>query len=200
MPRPFIVLSLPRSRSAWLAHFLTGGNEFWIGHDISVECGSISDFLGMYAGGMVGTCETGVILGWRLIRHLLPSARIVTLHRPLAEIEASLAKFGIGGSALHAELELREGMLEVCSRFPSVRRVEFAELDDPEVCRSLYEHLLESPLDPDWYARMASVNVQVNMLHRSTRLWLNRERQARMKAEVEARLAVLPQGDSTWMT
>lgn len=198
MPRPFIVLSLPRSRSAWLAHFLTAGNEFWIGHDVCVECGSISDFLTMFRGGMTGTCETGAVLGWRLIPHLLPEARIVTLHRRVAEVEASFAKFGIGG--LREELELRAGMLEACSRMPSVRRVEFEELDDPAVCKDLFESLLECSLDPDWYTRLAAVNIQVNMLHRSTRLWLNRARAEAFKAEIVAELGKLPVGDSAWMT
>lgn len=194
--RPFIILALPRSRTAWLAHYLTLGSEFLIGHDTLVECASIEDFLGQFASGMAGTVETGAMLGWRLLRARMPSAHLVTVHRPVSEVEASLRKFGLAPDL--AELEARNGLLEACAMSPGTQSFAWEDLSLPLVGQWLFEHLLERPFDEAWHQRMCEVNIQVDMIARSSRLWENRQRLAGLKAQVAKATAELKEVQA-WM-
>ena len=103
---PFIVVSLPRSRSAWMAHFLAFGGRYAVGHDTLVECNSIAQFISGFRL-MAGTCETGAVLGWRIIRQVMPEVKLVTVRRPVHEVAASFARFGIPVD--EKELEARAG-------------------------------------------------------------------------------------------
>ena len=60
--KPFLVFGLPRSRTAWLSHFLAPSPGA-VGHDTGIDCKSISDFIGQFYGRdrLAGTCETGAI-------------------------------------------------------------------------------------------------------------------------------------------
>src|SRR5258706_14140274 len=149
MSEPFIILTLPRSRSAWLAHFLSYPPAT-CGHDVAVSCESISDFLCQFDCGMSGTVETGAVVAWRLIRHRLPKAKIVTIRRPIGEVRTSLAKLGI--YPVEGELESRSAMLDMLSVEPSVHSLDFRDLDDPDCCGRLFEHCLEMEFDHQWWA------------------------------------------------
>ena len=66
---PFIVLSLPRSRSAWISAFLSYGGRK-CGHDLAPTCGTMAEFVAMFGGGgYAGTAETGAVVGWKAIRN-----------------------------------------------------------------------------------------------------------------------------------
>ncbi len=195
--RPFVVLALPRSRTAWLSLLLRSNGQFLVGHDITVECQHIRQFLDSFKNGMIGTVETGAILAWRLIRHEMPEARLVTVHRPLGEVVDSLAKFGI--KPTEGELEAREAMLEACRSAKGVESIDWRDLDDPACCQWLYELLLGVPLDEAWYREIAGLNIQINMLERSKRLWQNREALASLRAEVIEETRRLPVEDRAWM-
>src|ERR1700743_833304 len=107
MSRPFVVFALPRSRTAWLAHWLSLQQD--VGHDISILCDSPEDFFRQFAEGkMRGCVETAAIDAWRLIRARMPEARFVTIRRPLGAVRVSLLKFGLDPGP---ELELRDSML-----------------------------------------------------------------------------------------
>ena len=65
MTAPFIVFSLPRSRSAWVARFLSYG-EKRCGHDVATECGSLAELTGRLHGEYAGTAETGAVVAGAL--------------------------------------------------------------------------------------------------------------------------------------
>src|ERR1700691_5659915 len=106
---PFIVFSLPRSRSPWIARFLSYGGRP-CGHDLATECASLDEFATLLRGPYVGTVETGAVVGWRALRRRLPEARMAVIRRPVPEVYASLARFGLGGSDLMNELVERDAM------------------------------------------------------------------------------------------
>lgn len=201
MPSPFVVLALPRSRSCWLAHYLTLEGQYLIGHDTLVECASVSDFLGQFeskSDPMLGTVETGASLGWRLLRERLPKAKLLCLLRPLGEIVNSFARFGIAVDL--PELEMREAMLQAAGKAPGVETIQMSDLSDPNCVKWLCEWLLDAPFDAEWYARLSGMNIQVNMLERSTRLFMNRSRIEALKVEVSAATARLPERGLEWLT
>jgi hypothetical protein len=156
---PFIILSLPRSRSAWLAAFLSYPPK-QCGHDIASESRSVPDFLNRLAR-FDGTCETGAVVGWQLIHWYIPQARIIVVKRPVEEIKRSLAQFGI--VPVEGELEARGAMLDACAALPSVTAFDFDELNDQDVCTWIFETCLGLDFDRRWYRKLANQNIQIDV-------------------------------------
>lgn len=191
-PSPFIVLSLPRSRSAWMKHWLSYGGE-QVGHDIATECESVADFKDRLAR-LSGTCETGAVLGWRLIREELPTARLVVVKRDPLEVWKSLSRFGIDADL--DDLVRKWVLLDVVSALPGTLTLSYESLADPLVCKTLFEHCLDLPFDWGWWEQFSSTRIEVDMGLRLQRLVLNRGRMDRFKAEVAARTAKLGESHS----
>jgi hypothetical protein len=180
MQKPFIILALPRSRTAWLAAFLSYPPRR-CGHDIGAESASVQDFLNRLAK-FDGTVETGAVVGWRLIKHLIPQATVICIRRPVLDIKQSLRAFGIRPIA--GELESRRVMLDECAASPGVQSFDFAELDDPLICRVIFERCLGSWLDPKWYRRFATRNIQIDVAEQYRKLIEGRDRLEAFKTQV----------------
>jgi hypothetical protein len=174
MKVPFIVFSLPRSRSAWIARFLSYGGKR-CGHDLATECGSLDEFTEKLRGEYIGTAETGAVVGWKVLRRRLPDARLAVVRRPVPEVYASLARFGLGSSALMDELLERDAMLDQLANVQGVKSFAFADLHGIETCRSLFEHCLGDSFDWEWWEGLANVNVQVDVAERMRFLAANHE-------------------------
>lgn len=183
---PFIVFSLPRSRSAWLSVFLSHGVGL-VGHDIGVECATPDDFADMLRGPLVGTCETGAQFAWKLIRKMLPDAKFVVIKRDPLEVSESLARFGL--TDVDAEMDRRCALLSEISDSEGTLTFSYDDLGHPGVCWAIYEHCTGLPMDMRWWAQMDALNVQVDMPRMIDRLIHNRDRIAGLKAEVARRLA-----------
>lgn len=172
---PFIVLSLPRSRSAWIARFLSYG-DMRCGHDLATTCETVKEFTNLLGAEYAGTAETGAVVGWRAIRRLRPDLKIAVIRRPVDEVYHSLARFGVGSPALMAELSKRDAMLDEVGRLRGVRSFSFSDLNSVTSCQELFEHCLGSPFDWEWWECLANVNVQVDVPGRLKYLADNRER------------------------
>lgn len=192
MPReaPFIVFSLPRSRSKWLSVWLAAQGAR-VGHDLGIECGSVGDFLARL-GALEGTCETGAMFGWRLLRAMLPRARFITIHRPKAEVLASLARFGLRG--LEEEIERREAMLQVIAQQPGTMSFHYDELDELEACQRLWIQTIGPGFCPEQWLEYDRCNVQVDMPRHLWKIAQNAPGIAALKAEVLAMQLALPGG------
>lgn len=193
MSSPFIIFSLPRSRSKWTSEWLKSSG-LPVGHDLGIDCESVNQFLGHFAQGLAGTCETGAMFAWKLLRYYMPEARFVTIHRPRTEVLDSLARFGFRD--LEQEMERREAMLQVISQQPGTLNLRFWELDDPKICEGLWQHCLgpgpEFCLD-NWLG-FHRTNIQVDMGDRIMRLAYNHRAIEALKAEVLAQQRALPRG------
>lgn len=159
---PFIVYSLPRSRSAWLARFLSY-NGRPCGHDLAQTVKTMAEFVSMFDDHYAGTAETGAVVGWRAIRSLMPDARVAVVRRPVKEVYDSLARFGLASKLLMDELIERDAMLDEVARIPGVISVSFTEMTTVAGCQKLFEHCLGVPFDWEWWEGLASVNVQVDV-------------------------------------
>lgn len=193
--RKFLVLSLPRSRSKWLSTFLSyGGRE--VGHDLAANCGSIAEFQQVLAKHS-GSCETGAMLGWKLLLAQKDAPKVVLIRRSVGEVLDSFAKFGI--FPLEEEMYLRDAMLEAASKVPGVTSFSFEDLDSREACLWLFEKLLGTDFDDDWWEGLRHQNIQVNMGERLLLLHRNFPRLEALKAEIIAATAALPQGGLGWL-
>lgn len=188
---PFIVFSLPRSRSTWTSRFLSYGGRK-CGHDLATECDSVHRFATMIRGEYAGTAETGAVVGWRAIRVLMPEAKIAVVRRPVCEVHDSLARFGLGSKMLMDELEERNAMLDHVAQLPGVRSFAFADLDDIEACSALFEHCLGVPFDWEWWEGLANVNVQVDVPEQLRKLVNNADGIAALKVDASRIAAANP--------
>lgn len=184
---PFIVFSLPRSRSAWLTVFLSAPSRL-VGHDIGITSGSPGEFIERLRGPLAGTCETGAAFAWPLIKKRLPEARIAVVVRAPAEVCASLARFGFTG--IEAEIAERSRQLERISAAAGVVTIQYQHLTDPQACARLHHHCTGRDMDMAWWRHMDGMNVQVDMAKRTALLHRNGPQIAALKAAVHEEMAV----------
>ena len=171
----FLVLSLPRSRSAWLAHYLSyplARPLQLVGHDILIECDSVDKFLDSYKNGMWGTCETNGAFLWRLVRQEMPECKVLLVRRPLIEAYQSFAATGFMPDL--SEMAAIDAMLDAAAQDPKIVTVPYSTLSEPTVGKMLFEHLLELEFDFDWWARTVQLNITVDMEQWQNRVWDNK--------------------------
>lgn len=184
---PFVVLALPRSRTAWMAHWLSYPGRR-VGHDIAIQTDTVKQFVDSFAQGLDGTVETGAMIGWRLLRHELPGLRTLVVMREPDEVVASLLRKGMPPSAaLVDEIYFRSHMLAGISVAPGVRTIAWTQLDDPATREWVFEWLLDLPADTDWDARFAATNIQIDFAARLQQLAARGPQIAALKQEIMAR-------------
>lgn len=154
----FMVLSLPRSRSFWLSHFLSHG-AYECAHDLLVSCGSIEEFANKLAS-YDGTCETAAMVGWRLIVHRWPQMRLVVVKRPIDEVIDSILEQGF--QVERSFLEEREHMLDSLSSLPGVKTYSFASLEEQSTCKEIFEFCLQEPFDLQWWEELRNIDLQID--------------------------------------
>jgi GNAT superfamily N-acetyltransferase len=156
----FVVFGLPRSRTRWLAEFLTyDGVE--CRHDSLAQAPSLKHLLAQLDNPAMGLVETGLMLGWQMVRARFPDCRFVVVRRPLDAVKDSLQRFGWAFEPGH--LELMDAALDEIAEQPGTLSVDFAELEQEEICRLVFEHCLRRPFDRDHWAALAEQNIQIDM-------------------------------------
>lgn len=163
--RPFLVLGTPRSRTAWLARFLTYG-PFLCVHEPSVEFRGLGDLAAFLARPFTGASDSMMTLLWREILEARPDAAIVAVRRPTDQVWASIARTGFDNDQVRRVLSRIEAALEEVERLPQVLRVGFADLAGEEACARVFEHCLGVPFDAAWWRRWAPVRAEVDFLRR----------------------------------
>jgi hypothetical protein len=164
--QPFVVFSLPRSRSAWLSRFLTYG-EWMCGHEELRHMRSLDDVQAWFSQPNIGTAETAGAPWWRLLERFAPNARVLVVRRPRNEVAESL--INIPGTQFDRTaldsilLKLDRSLDQIEARLPNVLSVSFDSLNEEDTCAAVFEHCLQQPHDLDHYARLAPVNIQINM-------------------------------------
>ena len=156
---PFLILALPRSRTAWLSRWLSYGP--WVcSHEESRHLRALEDVKSWFAQEYVGSVETVVAPWWRLVPE---GTRVVVVRRPVADVLTSLARLGIGGDVIARRMTRLDAKLsQVARRWPGAWEVPYADLASEATCAAVFERLLGLPHDPEWWRMWADVNVQVN--------------------------------------
>lgn len=172
----FLILALPRSRTAWMAHYLNyplARPLQPVGHEILTECRTVDDFFDNYRRGMWGTVETGAASLWRIVRREMPECRIILVRRPLIECYHSLARQGVmPDMSLLAELN---HYLDLAAADPAIISLPYELLSDPAIGRWLFEYCLELEWDVEWWQKMVATKIQVDMPYWVERMEEKRE-------------------------
>ena len=163
MMKPFIVIGLPRSRTAWLSRFLTYGDVI-CGHEELRHCRSMADAKTWFAQGFTGSAETAAAPFWRIFDKIAPGMNIVLVRRPVDKVVSSL--LAIPGVAfdenkLRFEMHKLDRKLgQVALRAPNVLSVSFDALGDETVCRAIWDHCLPYEWNQAHWDFWAPINVQ----------------------------------------
>lgn len=162
---PFLIFALPRSRTAWLAAFLSYG-PWRCHHEPAITMRSIADVENFFRVRQTGAAETGASLGWRLLEHHVPELRRVVIRRPVDEVVASMMKVDVGGVATYDEEVLRTAMqrgdraLAELSTRQDVLTVDFKDLDREDACAAIFEHCLPYKFSRAWWESLKDQNIQ----------------------------------------
>lgn len=163
---PFVVLSLPRSRSAWLSDFLTYG-DWMCGHEELRHMRSLDDVTAWFSQPNIGTAETAGAPWWRLLDRFAPGARILIVRRPVNEVVDSLMRLpglSFDRAATERLMTLLDRKLDqIEARMPNVLSVKFDDLNTEATCAAVFEHCLPYKHDHDHWAERADTNIQINM-------------------------------------
>jgi hypothetical protein len=160
---PFIVLALPRSRTAWMARYLSF-RDWHCGHDELQHMRSLEDCATWFTQPNIGTVETAASPFWRLFR---PDLRIVTVRRPVMDVLYSVTRAVPGCDLLTVERVLRAAdrkLDQIEARISGVLSVDYADLATEATCARVFEHCLPYPHDPEhwgaWNAQHVSGNLR----------------------------------------
>src|ERR1700674_713600 len=196
MPEPFIIYSLPRSRTAWLAAFLTY-REWTCHHEQAIHMRSMDDVRQFFATPHTGTVETGAAQGWWIIHHYVPNIRAVVIHRPVDDVVKSMLAVDTGGVAsydankLRAIMQYGNRMLAQISRVPGVLNVDFNDISTKERCATIFEHCLPYKFDTQHWLDMKDRNIQVDMKAFLLSYFANRDKVENFKRLCRAELRVI---------
>ena len=152
----------------------------------------MEDFLSLFERRKLkGSCETGAVEGWRLIRAQWPKAKILVVLRPLEEVISSLNKWNLVDTKVHSDLLARASMLETIASLPESMVVTFEMLEQEAVCQAVFEFCLQIPFDKRWWANLSQLNIQVNMADRIARIARNSSRLQSLRADVYSKSLLL---------
>lgn len=162
--RPFIVYALPRSRTAWMANYLTYGG-WQVGHDQASHMRTADDIGAYFARRRVGAVETGAAPGWRVLAAKVPGIATAVVRRPVDAVIESCRGTGVTFDLdqLARVIRYEDRMLDEIARQPGVLALDYADLDTRDGCAALLEHCLPFRFDPTWWRATRSHNIQIDM-------------------------------------
>lgn len=169
MNQPFIVYALPRSRTAWLAEFLSY-KDWQCGHEQAIFLRSVDDIKRLFALPKTGVVETAAAQAWRIIHHHVPNIKAVVVRRPIDDVMRSMVNIDLQGEAyydvprLRKVMEYGNRMLDEISKQPDVLTVDFDDLSTMQGCKVIFEHCLPYEFDRGWWEFMVDQNIQVDVL------------------------------------
>lgn len=202
-----MVFALPRSRTAWLADFLTY-RDWQCGHEQAIFLRGIGDIRRLLSLPNTGTVETAAAQGWRIIKHHVPAVKMVVIRRPIEDVMKSMVSVDLGGYAaydlprLRKVMEYGNRMLGEISQQPGVMTLDFCDLEDSRAVADLFQFCLPYAFDPGWFEYMQRVNVKADVVgtiryyhqHRSEIEGFKRAMWAEMRSLAKSGLIARHQG------
>lgn len=170
IPEFFFVLGTPRSRTAWLANWLTTGaslclHDAWRGTD-SVEAlrQKLLDLKGGQPLEYVGNSDSSNTLHYWALKATFPDARFALIERPIDEVVVSAETIGYGDTGeLRRLLEVEEEIHRRIKEEDSIYTTTFAQLEIPEVIRDMQKHLTPDILfNPDRLDMLSKLRVTIH--------------------------------------
>lgn len=159
-----IMLSLPRSRSAWMAEFL---RPFCSAsrHNPLQQCASIEELgqkIDALPPGRVFVSDVAALFFFDKLLMRFPGAQYLLVHRPAHEVEHSMHKLGIQPplNIRKAERQLHDIALHIRSH-PWAMTGTFFELNSPAILAAIAKFATGADVPPRYLFQTMNRNVQV---------------------------------------
>ena len=158
--KTFFILSLPRSRSAWLANFLTYENSFCF-HEALIDNDPIDlpELFKSTGKEIVGNSDCGNALFLDEILNTFQDTRLVIVHRPIDEVFMSLDKMG----PLFSEREnvmSAKNKIDVISKTCKHLSVDFHDMS-VNVCKSIWGYCIGSEFDSQRWRMLDGISMEI---------------------------------------
>jgi len=161
---PFIVYTAGRSRTAWLASFLTY-RKCRCHFETLTTRPSFEHAIELLKPG-IGSAETGAAPFWQAFE-IVPGLKRVVVKRPADEILKSL-EAAIDGRLAIDWFKLKHIVADLCatldeiSAAPGTLTVTFADLAREDTCAAVFEHCLPYSFDRKWWRVTRDKNIQAD--------------------------------------
>jgi hypothetical protein len=159
--KTFFILSLPRTRTAWLANFLTYENSYCF-HEGFLGCKSVSTLYKRFeATGkpIVGNSDCGNILFIDELRETFPLSKLVIVERPIGEVIDELHEIGMMNCDPEV-LELAAQELAFVKRSMNALVVDYKDLDE-NACRHIWRYCIDTPFDETRWRMLDGMDIQI---------------------------------------
>lgn len=161
MSLPFLILGLPRSRTAWLANFLTFG-EIRCGHEMTSQF-SVHGLFDELSGENVrysGDADTAATMFLPDILRYMPDIPIVVVRRDTKGVLASLRKLGLNLTD-HQLRPMMDGLCEA-AKLENTLTVRYEDLSGESTLKAIQSHCAPGePFDRQRVNMLRNLNVQV---------------------------------------
>lgn len=176
---PFVIYGLCRSRTAWLSSFLSY-RDWSCFHEQGLFMRTVDDIAHFANTPYIGSAETNVSLGWRLIKQANPAVKMVVIRRPVEDAHASMvsayekAGLELDRDKLMSILKRSERALIEISAQPGTLTVDFMDLTTEYACRDIFEFCLPYAFDRAHWLKYRDNIVQVDLKRVVNYYWQNR--------------------------
>lgn len=167
------MLSLPRSRSAWMTEFLRPYTAAaW--HCPLQQCESIRELrvkIDLAPQGQVFIADVAALFFFDQLLVEFPGAKYVVVHRPAREVEHSMQKLGVTPplNVRAAERQLLDIGQALRMRHDAMTGT-FFELNSPQVVQAIAKFVTGLDVPYSYYLRMKNRNVQVSIAEQRKRV------------------------------
>ena len=181
------MLSLPRSRSAWMTEFMRPFVALAL-HNPLQQCATINELgekIDAAPGGRVFVADVSAMFFFDELLLRFPGARYVVVHRPAREVELSMQRLGI-----HPPLNIRNAEKQLLDIAQSIRgRADtmtgtFFELNSPQIVRAISKFAAGVDVPYGYYLRMKDRNIQVSVADQIKRTDIAKQRVLFGKARI----------------
>lgn len=154
----YFILGLPRSRTTWLAAFLSTDTQTCY-HEKSLEFSSLEDLKIFVQEEDCGITDTALLVHWRWLISSIPEAKLVVIDRPYSEVIDSLAEIGFSDES---KLTLAvSNQIEVIKQESDILVIPFHSLSSKETIVSLCKYL-EVPFNNSKFIEFSEMMIQPN--------------------------------------
>ena len=155
---PVFILSLPRSRTAWLATFFCHGDTYAL-HEGLIQCASVPELKTLMEStgrSVVVNSDCGNVLFLEEIRKTFPQAKYIVIERPYEEVAQELADMGVPDKG---EVLLSLNLLEEAKEELKPLVIQYHALNQ-EACAAMCEYI-GIPFDAQRWAMLDGMDIKL---------------------------------------
>ena len=174
--RPFFIVGLPRSRTAWLANLLTVPGQSFCWHEGEAghkDLGVLVEKMKARPERRVGNASSAIACYGDTVYKLLPEARYIIIERDPESAKLAFAE--AAGDYVDVDIvwpkivQLFNSFIESLSEH-YVLKIRYDQLHDEETCINIWDFATgELPWDSERWQMLSELNVQANVAPRAAK-------------------------------